>query len=336
MPRVRCLPPLERGAESAESRMPAPARSPRLVATVALLLVTVIWGYTFVWMQEAIRAGREVLGPGHDALAIALFIALRFGLAAVGTAVVLPGARRALGRPGVGSGGFTLGVILFLGFLGQLGGLTALPPSTSAFLTSLYVVVTALLGRLGGGRLGPLLLLGVGLATAGAAFIDGLPHLRYGLAEWVTVASSVVFALHILVTDRVTRRASPEGITLTCFLWTAFLATLLALVLGGPTRTWAVAGALLADADFLRVLLLCAVLGNMVALTVMNRFQRELPPVRAAIVYALEPVWATVGGLLAGVETLDGWLFLGGGLLLAGNLVAELGGRAPAPAGTKR
>jgi drug/metabolite transporter (DMT)-like permease len=66
---------------------------------------------------------------------------------------------------------------------------------------------------------------------------------------------------------------------------------------------------------------------TVLALSLMNVFQREIDPVRAAILYALEPIWATFAALIAGMDQLTPWLWVGGSVLLAGNLVAELGGR---------
>jgi len=61
------------------------------------------------------------------------------------------------------------------------------------------------------------------------------------------------------------------------------------------------------------------------ALTLMNLFQRALDPVRAAIVYALEPVWTTLVAWALGMGQPGGWLLVGGSALIAGNLIAEWG-----------
>ena len=57
----------------------------------------------------------------------------------------------------------------------------------------------------------------------------------------------------------------------------------------------------------------------------MNVFQRELDPVRAAILYAIEPVWAALIAIALGLGEADRWLWIGGLALLGGNLIAELG-----------
>ena len=56
----------------------------------------------------------------------------------------------------------------------------------------------------------------------------------------------------------------------------------------------------------------------------MNLLQRYLHPVQAAIIYALEPVWATIFALGLGMTTWTGWIAVGGGALLIGNLMVEL------------
>ena len=57
-------------------------------------------------------------------------------------------------------------------------------------------------------------------------------------------------------------------------------------------------------------------------------FQKYLDPVRAAILYALEPVWATLLAITFDMTEFSFWLILGGSSLLVGNLVAELGNQS--------
>ena len=68
----------------------------------------------------------------------------------------------------------------------------------------------------------------------------------------------------------------------------------------------------------------------------MNLLKRHLHPVQAAIIYALEPVWATILALGLGMTTWTGWIAVGGGALLIGNLMVELrenpSQQAPKPA----
>jgi drug/metabolite transporter (DMT)-like permease len=100
------------------------------------------------------------------------------------------------------------------------------------------------------------------------------------------------------------------------------LSTVVYLVMAFDTMSDVVG--LMRNFDFLFPLLCCAILGSLVALLVLNMYQKEVTPVRAAILYALEPVWAMLGSLFLGLEgDVTFWLPVGAVALLIGNLVVE-------------
>jgi drug/metabolite transporter (DMT)-like permease len=298
----------------------------RTQAVLALLVVTILWGCTFVWMKQSLNAAQRVLGRPGGTSVVSLYVVVRFSLAAAVLAA-WPRARRGLSG-GAWRGGAILGVILFAGFLLQMLGLEGITAPVSAFLTSLYVVFAASLQAwLHRARPHLPFLIGVALATFGAGFIEGPPHLTFGPAEWLTVACAFVFALHILATDRITKAYEPLPTTLAMFVLTAAFA-LVALVVslartGAPSPAELMA--LLRDTGFLVPLLLAAFIATVLALTLMNQFQRELDPVRAAILFALEPIWTTLIAMLIGFGRPTFWLWIGGGAILVGNLIAEWG-----------
>lgn len=294
---------------------------------LALLSVTVIWGWSFVWMKDGLDAARGHLGPGTLPIAVGLFMTVRFGVSALLLPLVLPGARR-LGQASIWRAAAVLSTVLLAAFLLQMFGLSGIRPAVSAFLTSLYVVFTALLARaLGQPRAGPSLVAGVVLATLGAAYISGPPELSFDLPEWLTVLAGLLFAVQILATDYFTKRESTVPLTESLFVcMTLGSAATLAVGLGLAPQVGAQQIVrLLLDGAFWVPVLSAAVLGSVVALTAMNHYQKQLPPVRAAILYALEPVWTAVIALALGRGEADGWLAFGGAALLLGNLTAELG-----------
>ena len=321
-------------------RPPPPPPHPPRKAILALFLVTLIWGGTFVWMKQGLAAASSVLGPDRPTAGIALFTGLRFGSAALLLALLVPAARK-LDRA-AWRGGLILGGLLFTGFVLQMFGLEDVTPAVSAFLTSLYVLFTALLTALIARRaLGWPIAAGVVLATLGAGWIRGRPELAFNGGELLTVACALVFAMHILATDRITRRIPAMPVTLTSFLVVTIGSAALYAVspaFDAPSATGvspsADLAAVLASADFVGPLALASVLATVLAISLMNLYQRELDPVRAAILYALEPVWAAMFGVWAGHDVADRYLWLGGGLLLAGNLIAELAGQRARRAAT--
>ena len=165
------------------------------------------------------------------------------------------------------------------------------------------------------------------MATFGAGSISGPPKLDLSLGEVLTIIAAFVFGVQIIITDRFTRQCDPIAITQVSFLCVTVLGAI-TLIWGwmiGPDFEISAFRRLLLDPSFVEPVLLSAVLGNVVALTLMMRFQKTLSPVRAAIIYGLEPVWAAIFAIWLGFAQPTSWLFIGGGALLLGNIIAELG-----------
>lgn len=295
-------------------------------ALMALLVVTIIWGWTFSWMKEAIDAAHLQLGSAMP-FVVGLFMTVRFGLAALLMPVLVKGARVQWMTASVWRDGGILAGFLLIGFLLQMFGLDGVDPAVSAFLTSLYVgfvaLITAWMNRKSPGFVA---VIGVLMVTIGAAFISGPPQLSFDLPEWLTVLCAVLFAGHIVATDRVTRRSPPLSVAWTSFVWVTLGSTVL-LAYGLSSRPDIGSGevvALLTTTSFIRPAVFAGVLGSLVALSLLTNFQKYLSPVRAAILYSLEPVWAALIALALGQVALDAWLLFGGGLLLVGNLWMEI------------
>jgi drug/metabolite transporter (DMT)-like permease len=297
--------------------------SERRKALLALLVVTSVWGATFIWMKQALNTLEpEIESQGRFQI-IALLVAARFLVAAAVMFFAFSKARAALRQSEQWRGGFILGIIMLVGFVTQMIGLDDITPSVSAFLTSLYVVFTALITILfAKSKPTKALLFGVLLTTFGAGFIQGPPHLTWGIGEILTVICAVFFALHIIYTQKITQEIDPIGVTLTSFLVIALGSILLLFAFGGG-RTLEQWGLIFQDGVFLQVLCL-GIGGSFFCLLLLNLYQRYLNPIQAAIIYALEPVWATIYGLSLGLDQWTGWILIGGGALFMGNIVVEI------------
>ena len=309
--------------------------SMRRKATLGLLAVTLAWGLTFIWMKQAMNAIQPEIEAYGRTPVVAALVGGRFLIAFIALFVISKEARTALQNPQLWKGGAILGGILLVGFITQMIGLDSITPSTSAFLTSLYVVFTALITtKLTGQRVTRTMILGVALATFGAGFIEGPPHLSWGLGEILTVICAFFFALHILFTQKITQEMDPIGVTSTSFLIVS-LGSLLVMIASARTST--VDALAIVHSEGVVLPLLClGLIGSLFALLLLNLLQRYLHPVQAAIIYALEPVWATIVALGLGMTTWTGWIAVGGGALLIGNLMVELrenpSQQAPKPA----
>lgn len=289
----------------------------------ALLVVTSVWGATFIWMKQALNELQPEIEAYGSNRVVGVLVAARFAIAALVMVIFFPKARAALRDKEQWKGGALLGGVMLVGFVTQMIGLDEINPAVSAFLTSLYVVFTALITILmTKSQPSRVLMFGVLLATFGAGFIQDPPHLTWGFGEVMTVVCAVFFALHIIYTQRITQVMDPVGVTQTSFAVVALGAVAMVLLLGGgrSIEEWRF---IFADGVFIPVLCL-GIGGSFFCLLLLNMYQRYLHPIQAAIIYALEPVWATTYGLGLGLVDWSTWILIGGGALFLGNIVVEL------------
>ncbi len=292
----------------------------RQQAAFGLFFVTLLWGGTFVWMKQIVKSLDVELETYTSAGVVGAIVCSRFLIAFVALIPFSSEARRALTSKEDWKGGLILGGIMLVGFVLQMIGIESVNPSVSAFLTSLYVVFTAILSvKISDRKPTRMMILGVGLATVGAGFIDGPPHIVWGWGEFLTVISAFFFALHIIYTDRITKQLNPIAVTSTSFAVLIIGAGLIALI---SARDLTVFQITWKDGVILPLLLL-GLLGSLACILMLNAFQRHLNPTHAAIIYSFEPVWATLYGWQEEMVVISGWLGMGL-LLLIGNIIVEL------------
>ena len=297
-------------------------------AVWGLLVVTIVWGATFIWMKQAMNALQSEIDFYGQTAVVSVLVGGRFLIAAIALFIGSSKARAALREKELWSGGTVLGLILLVGFTTQMVGIDTISPSTSAFLTSLYVVFTAMIStKMTGQPVTRMMIAGVLLATFGAGFIEGPPHLSWGKGEILTVICAFFFALHIIFTQSITQRMDPLGVTITSFLVVSIGSLAISFLMGGEDtfKLWE----LTLQQDVLVPLLCLGLLGSLFALLLLNLLQRHLHPVQAAIIYGLEPVWATMFALGLGLTEWTGWIAVGGTALLLGNVLVELRQSAP-------
>ena len=297
-------------------------------AVWGLLVVTIVWGATFIWMKQAMNALQSEIDFYGQTAVVSVLVGGRFLIAAIALFIGSSKARAALREKELWSGGTVLGLILLVGFTTQMVGIDTISPSTSAFLTSLYVVFTAMIStKMTGQPVTRMMIAGVLLATFGAGFIEGPPHLSWGKGEILTVICAFFFALHIIFTQSITQRMDPLGVTITSFLVVSIGSLAISFLMGGEDtfKLWK----LTLQQDVLVPLLCLGLLGSLFALLLLNLLQRHLHPVQAAIIYGLEPVWATMFALGLGLTEWTGWIAVGGSALLLGNVLVELRQSAP-------
>ena len=108
--------------------------------------------------------------------------------------------------------GLIAGVILFGGYATQTIGLQYTSPSTSAFLTGLYVIITPVIESAISRRLPrPPVIVGIVVATFGLYLLTGA-DVHLGRGEVFTLACAVLFAWHIVYIGAYTHLLSPAAV----------------------------------------------------------------------------------------------------------------------------
>lgn len=291
------------------------------MADLALLVLTLVWGTTFLLVKWALEAAST-----------GVFLLLRFGLATAvlaGIALVLrPPRTRALLRHGV-----LLGLAMFGTFALQTLGLEHTTPARSGFITGLAALTTPFLSRYAlGRRVAASAWAGVALAMAGLLALTrpfGEAPASVLLGDALTLGAAVTCAFQIVYTSEWSPRHPLALIVLAQVATTFALSPLLLLV--DPPRLAPTPG-LWGTVAFTGLAMTVG------AFFVMNWAQRHTTAVRAALIYTLEPVAAALFSHVVGGEALAPLDWLGGGLMVLGVMVGEVGGAleariAPAPPG---
>ncbi len=261
-----------------------------------MVAMTLVWGTTFPLVKTATQS----LSP-------AALVTVRFLIAALALAPWLRfGAR--LWRDG-----FVLGALLFVTFITQVIGLGSISSTRGAFITGLNVILIPIFAGFIG-RFVPknaywaaaLAITGIGaMSFEGGAFSIG--------DVWV-LGCAVSYAVYVLILEHVARQHDPMQLTAVQMIVVALLGLIWSapeLVQHGPphleTSGWAsvVYLGLVATAGTTFVQALA---------------QRWVAAFEAAVIYALEPVFAAVFSFAFLGESL-GWRGLVGGALILGAMV---------------
>ena len=341
-------------AKSDGNPAPSDAASPfPWIPVLALILVNGLWGFSFPVvkvlnemsdLQFAIAPGKE--STSFRVLASAWMIATRFSIALFLLFIVWNGLVRRATRQ-EWKAGFYIGVMFYFGLVLQVIGLASIPASRSGFLTSLTAVFTPLFGALVfrkyPNRWMVSVLTGLIVWTPSGFQLAEDAADRWTLGDTLTTLGSMFFAFQVLFLDHYGKRIDSVAVTPSMFLTAALLGWLtIGLLLGTPLRSGiGVEGMELRDWTelslkpiFLSSLGLLAVFCSLVAFGWMNKYQPYVTASQAAVIYSLEPVFASSWALflpgllsiLSGIkhhnEQLTFGLVVGGLLILIANFVA--------------
>ena len=304
-----------------------------LYAVLSLVLCCVFWGLSFPLMQMAAdqvaRAGgwidRSIV---RDVALRSTYIGWRFGLSGLLYGVLTLRWQRGYGAHEV-RGGVIVAMFFAAGNILQMIGLRYALPSVSSVLTSMVVVFTPfaqyfLLRR----RVGAATWQAVVLALVGVIVLS-FPNPSAAapltlttqapvpwLGEGATLLASTLFTGQVLSVDHFGRSVEPRRLTFVMFAAASIVTLAFGVLLGGGAlHTGAIVSALVTDPHFWSVNVAMVVICSVGAFHLMNTAQPLVSPAAAAVIYCMEPVFATAWSVVLGTESIT-WLTLAGGGLV--------------------
>lgn len=271
---------------------------------LALVAVAALWGLSFILISISLKS----VSP-------ALLMILRFGLGALGLALILRSKLLELTKK-VWFAGFCLGTFIFLGYFLQVLGMKTIPSAISAFLTALYVPFVPLLQWIFlRKKPQPIVLGGILFAFIGMVLIIDPTNLSFtgSVGEWLTVLCAVACAAEIVVLSYFAQECDPIAFSFTQLTTVCIWSSLYCLVFEDTYFR--------PNPEFFICL---AILVGMIAFNqvAMSWAQKYVPPTRAVLIYTLEPVFAGLIGFIVG-EKIGVLAFVGGAIVVISLLVSS-------------
>jgi drug/metabolite transporter (DMT)-like permease len=287
-------------------QLPQSERWRKVKVNALLVFVSMIWGSTFLIVQDTIK----LTGPFT-------FLAMRFSIGALVLALIFHRRLAQITRAEIITGSM-IGLFLFGTYALQTTGLQYTTSSKAGFITGMYVPLVAILAV-------PMLhqkptlgsILGVILSVAGLALIsvNSSFQFTFGLGELLVVGCAIACGLHVIFISKFAPGVDAINLAIVQIALTALL-SFIAMPIARepfvlpPLLVWGSA-------------LFMGVAATAFALAVMNRVQQFVSSTQATLIYALELVWVGMLGSLAG-EQLSLFAWIGCGCILLGMITGEL------------
>ncbi|KAF0247407.1 MAG: RhaT, partial [bacterium] len=284
---------------------------------LVLVGVTFIWGSTFFMAKEVVGQTPPIN-----------YLSSRFLIASL--LLIAISYKQKLDLNSI-KGGIVLGLMLYGGFLFQALGLVYTSASKSGFVTGVTVIIVPFFSYfISRSKIIGEHTLAIFIATIGFAFIT-LPEKNepVNIGDILTLIGTIFWAFHIVFTGTWVQLAPSRGLMLTQIVTATILFNLSKVIfpiLATSSPTLAKL-AILANAswpfDSFRVVLQLFYLGTIA--TILTIFaqtfaQRYVTATRAAIIFSLEPAFASFMAYIFAGERL-GWRAVIGGVLIIGAII---------------
>ena len=278
-----------------------------LRADLLLLSVAIAWGVTFLMVQDAINT-----------TPVYAFLFFRFAIASILMFFIAYKYLNEINKKTI-LYGIILGLFLFSAFATQTFGLSYTKSSIVAFITGLNVIVVPFLAYfIFKDYISKNVLIATVIAVVGLYLLTMSGALTIGKGELLTLICAFLFALQIIFTGKFSKEVNVFLLVLFQLLTVTVLSLIFSLSLDDVTFN------LTYDYVFFKAVLITAVFATVYAFLIQTYMQQFTTATKTAIIFAMEPVSASVFAYISVGEVLTNIQLSGAILIVFATVVAEL------------
>lgn len=285
------------------------------IAPLALLFVSFIWGATFVVVQNAM----SFVGPFT-------FNGIRFlfaGIILLFVQIIFSQKTSKQDIKHSSTAGIIVGFFLFVGYLLQTFGLLYTASSKAGFLTGLSIVMVPILSFIFLKQKATIfIVLGIAVATTGLYLLTAADSFQLNIGDILVLGCAVAFAAHILINSFFSKKISPLLLSTSQVLAVGIFSSICAFLFEDWEKLFSVS--LWTNQSFLFALFLTALFATSIAFFIQTSAQKHTSPTRVAIIFAMEPVFAALTGVLVANEQLSISAIIGCLCIFLGMIFVEL------------
>ncbi|MDC1068659.1 DMT family transporter [Candidatus Kapabacteria bacterium] len=283
-------------------------------AELMLLLMTMIWGATFLFTKM-----------GIDSVTPVFYLILRFSLALALLLIFFGKYFLKIDKSLIWKG-ILLGGIFGLGFILQTKGLEYTKIQKSAFITGLTVALTPFTFKLiSKKKIALFSWIGVVVATIGLYIFTNPTIDTFNIGDVYTVLSTFCWAFFITFLDKFTKDDHSFAYTIRLVFLQVVGTLLVCTIFFFGLDSESYNSNFYLDNELIISVVFNGLLASFLLMIIHTNYQRYTSPVKAALIFSLEPVFASIVALIFTTEVLTGLEYIGASVLFFGVLISELG-----------
>ncbi len=273
-------------------------------ADLALIIATINWGFSYIFIKNAI----VVLETFN-------LLGIRFLLSALGLALIFHKRLKNLDKV-TRNGGILVGILLFSAYAAHTFGLKYTTISKSAFITGFAAIIVPILSALLFKKIPSFsTIIGVIIAFIGITLLTLNGETGWNIGDSLTLISAFFFAFQILMVGYYARKVDTINFTIVQISVIGILSIFASFLFESPQIP--VGKDIWISLVFL--ILICTIMGFIIQ----NVAQKYTSPTHASLIFSSEPFFASIFAYLLMGEALHPKGILGGFLIVLGILAAE-------------